>query len=152
MGRNAPREELIAKTSVLAMEIPNALTPCPKKMAPNPQAKPVTTANTIALAGAARRTSRGAETVARAMMRDMPRQEDTMKIVQTFSHDQRPRNRIGSVKVPFIRPDTIARSIPNPHNGFNIAEYPISRWRLSVGLLHGLLSPRSCSPLEAARS
>ena len=40
------------------------------------------------------------------------RQEHVIKRLQTFSHSQRPRKRMGKVKLPFMRPDKIASSEP----------------------------------------
>jgi hypothetical protein len=59
-------------------------------------------ANTLQLPDAVRVTSTGG----------MSKHEKTMNKLQTFSHCQRPRKRIGSVKNPFITPERIASSAP----------------------------------------
>ena len=46
----------------------------------------------------------------------MTSQEVTMKSAQTFSQDHRPRYRMGSVKVPFMRPDTAASKNPQTNH------------------------------------
>src|SRR2546427_10159161 len=109
MGRNEPSEALMASTSVLAREIPVALTPWPNMIAPKPQANPVTRATTMARPGAALKACRMPETVATVMITGMATQETKMKMDQTFSHEHRPRKRIGNVNVPFLRHGGTAR-------------------------------------------
>ncbi len=46
------------------------------------------------------------------------RQDTTINRPQTFSQDQRPRYRIGSVNVPFITPDRMASATPHMRTKF----------------------------------
>src|SRR5438046_9004874 len=94
------------------MEIPVALTPWTNMIAPKPQANPVTRATTMARPGAAMKACRTPETVATVMITGMATHETKMKMAQTFSHDHRPRKRMGSVNVPFIKPESTARETP----------------------------------------
>ncbi len=113
MGRNVPREELIARTKVLPREIPIALTPWPNMIAPKPQAKPHSEAMRMPRAGTSRRLSSGCDTVPAAITTGIRMHEMRMKRAQTFSQDHRPRYRMGSVNVPFISPETTASVMPS---------------------------------------
>src|SRR5207247_6620228 len=74
--------------------------------------KTVMRASTMACPRAAMKACRTPETGATVMITGMTTQETKMKMAQTFSHDHRPRKRIGSVNVPFIRPESTARETP----------------------------------------
>ena len=46
--------------------------------------------------------------------------EIRMKMLQTFSHSQRPKNRMGRVKDPFITPEKMARDDPITRVSLNL--------------------------------
>src|SRR5437588_1968185 len=130
IGSNDPSAELIASTRVLAKEIPIALTLCPNMMAPKPQVNPAAMAIQIACLGACARTVQLCGAIAARITVGRSKQENAMKTLHTFSHSQRPKKRIGSVKLPFISPDKIANSEPTS-SVFFISPPRISRERLS---------------------
>jgi hypothetical protein len=109
IGSKEPSAELIASTKVLAKEMPMALTLCPNISAPNPQAKPA-----AAIPTAVRRCVGNHEpcAVMLIMVVGIRRHETTINRLQTCSHSHRPRERIGSVKLPFIMPEVIASNAP----------------------------------------
>src|SRR5437879_8559704 len=102
----------MASTNVFAREMPIALTLRPYIPRPKPHANPAMTAIQTLAVGAWAMTTQlcGAMTVMSAV--GMSRQETKMKILHTFSHSQRPKKRIGNVKLPFMSPDRIARNDP----------------------------------------
>ena len=112
IGSKDPRPELIANTSVLASDMPMALTLWPNRTAPNPHANPVRIAIQTADVGARPIIVQLCGAIAVTIAAGSSRHETTMNRVQTFSQSHLPRNRIGRVKLPFIMPDKIARSAP----------------------------------------
>src|ERR1700722_297943 len=89
-----------------------ALTLWPNSMAPKPQANPVKIAIQTGLAGACERISQLCGAVMLRIAAGISRHETRMNRAHTFSQSHRPRKRIGSVKLPFITPDNIARNAP----------------------------------------
>src|ERR1700679_2051505 len=115
MGRNEPSAALIARTSVLLMATPIALTPRPNMMAPNPHAKPATHAAITDFVGDSRRTIMKFPAVHQVITTGRATHEMRIKIAQTFSQDHWPINFIGMVKMPHMSPAMSTRV--RPRNG-----------------------------------
>src|SRR5664279_4537764 len=112
-GTSEPSAELNPMTRVLARDTPRRLTLSPKKMAPNPHAKPKINAHAKARGGELENTRGKSGTVQATSARGAIRQLVTMKTSQIFSHFQDGISFMGVVNNPLQMPERRANPIPS---------------------------------------